>query len=460
MKRTFNHTATRFRKETGGNVAIMFSMGLLMLIGLLAVAVDLSNGFSAKQRLQDTTDAVALLAAKDKSLDTPAKIEAAAQALYDVTYPGQNGVRIEIEDIQRNGDQVVIVSKNNIDTYFGAIFKQTDLDVSVTSSAIYSTKSMDVALVLDTTFSMSENNKIGGLKVAANNLLNTFDELDNENLRVSVVPFAQYVNVGLSRRNANWLDVPADSTTRGAEVCRMKRDVISRSNCRRVARTCTNDGVSYDCSYTKCDNQYGPEYQSCHTPVSRKTWRGCVGSRLGGYDERVAYDGRKIPGLLNTNCGAEIQTLTNNMTAAKSRISAMTADRKNGDTYIPSGVLWGWRTLDASVPFSAGSASNDTDKVMIVMTDGKNEGSKSGIRHNGSSTNAANNKTDATCEAAKRDGVTIYTIAYDVNDSTTKNMLTRCASNPANFFDAGNASELNRAFQSIGDALNELRISA
>jgi len=118
MKRTFNHTAASYRKETDGNVAVMFAICLFFIIGLLAVAVDLSNGFSAKQRLQDTTDAIALLAAKDKSLDTPAKLEEAAQALYDATYPGQDGVRIVIEDMQRNGDEVVIVSKNNIDTYF------------------------------------------------------------------------------------------------------------------------------------------------------------------------------------------------------------------------------------------------------------------------------------------------------------------------------------------------------
>jgi len=60
------------------------------------MAVDLSNSYSAKQRLQDTSDAIALLAAKDKSLDTPAKLEAAAQALYDATYPGEKGIRIVI----------------------------------------------------------------------------------------------------------------------------------------------------------------------------------------------------------------------------------------------------------------------------------------------------------------------------------------------------------------------------
>jgi len=462
MKRTFNHTAASYKNHTGGNVGIMFAVTAALLVGFLALAIDLANGFSAKQRLQDTTDAVALLAAKDKSLDTPAKLEAAAQALYDATYPGQEGVRIEIQDMHRDGEAVTVVTKNNIDTFFSGVFNTSDLDVGVTSTAVFANKALDVALVLDTTFSMSENNKLGGLKVAANNLLTTFDELNNENLRVSVVPFAQYVNVGLSRRHAEWLDVPADSTTHGPQVCKKKRDVISRTNCRRIARTCSDDGVSYDCSYTKCDKQYGPEYQSCSTPVSKKVWNGCVGSRESGYDERAAYQGRKIPGLLNTKCGAELQTLSKNMTTAKATVASMRAERQNGDTYIPSGVLWGWRTLDETVPLSSSGSKvvADREKVMIVMTDGKNEGSKSGIRHNGSNQNAANAKTEATCEEAKRDGLTIYTIAYDVNDSATKTMLTRCATSNTHFYDAGNASDLNSAFQAIGDALNELRISS
>ena len=450
MKRTFNHTAAAYKDDNDGNVAIIFAICFFFLVGLLSVAVDLTNGWSAKQRLQDTTDAVALLAAKDKSLDTPAKLEAAAQALYEATYPDDTGFRIEINEIVRNGDEVTVVAKNNIDTHFSGVFNKQNLDVGVTSTAVFGLKAMDVALVLDTTYSMSENNKIGSLKVAANNLLNTFDELDNENLRVSIVPFSEYVNVGTSRRNEPWLDVPADET-----VCYKKRDVTSRSNCQRIQRTCSNDGVSYDCSYTKCDKTYGPEYEVCRVA----TWKGCVGSRVGNYDERVAYDGRKVPGLSNVNCANELQTLNNNMTKAKATISSLTARQ---ETYIPAGVLWGWRTLDESVPLSSNTAGAiaDREKVMIVMTDGENQRSKNGIYHSGKNITAANKKTDKLCTEAKRDDVTIYTIAYDVNDTATKSMLTACATDGSKFFDAGNASELNDAFKAIGDALNELRIAA
>jgi len=450
MKRTFNHTAAAYKKDSGGNVAMMFAVSLFLIAGLLAVAIDLSNGFSAKQRLQDTTDAIALLAAQDKSLDTPAKLEAAAQALYDATYPGETGVRIEIESITRNGDEVSVVAKNNIDTYFSGVFNTTNLDVGVASTATFSDKSMDVALVLDTTFSMNANNKIGSLKSATNGLLDTFDDLDNENLRVSVVPFSEYVNVGTSRRNEPWLDVPANET-----VCRMKRDVTSRTNCRRVQRTCTNDGVSFDCSFNQCDRTFGPEYQSCSTVA----WNGCVGSRVGGYDERVGYDGRKIPGLTNVSCATELQTLDSNINKARATVSGLKARH---ETYIPAGVLWGWRTLDESVPLSSSGANvkADREKVMIVMTDGENQRSKNGTRHNSTNIAAANQKTDTLCTEAKRDDVTIYTIAYDVNDTATKTLLSRCASDGSKFFDASNASELTKAFEQIGEALNELRISS
>ena len=133
MKRTFNHTAASFKKDTNGNVAMMFAVSLVVLVGFLSVAIDLSNGFFAKQRLQNTTDAVALLAAQDKSLDTPAKLQEAAQALYDATYNERAGLRIEIEEIIRDGDDVTVIARNNIDANFAQVFNISNLDVKAVS---------------------------------------------------------------------------------------------------------------------------------------------------------------------------------------------------------------------------------------------------------------------------------------------------------------------------------------
>jgi len=409
MKRTFNHTAASYRTDTGGNVAMIFAICLFFLIGLLAVAVDLANGFSAKQRLQDTTDAVALLAAKDKTLDTREKLEAAAQALYDATYPGESGVRIEIEDMQRIGDQVIVVSKNNIDTNFAGVFNISDLDVSVTSSAVYSKKSLDVALVLDTTGSMRRPvtgsggpSKLSGLQTAATGLIDTLEGADNENLRLSIVPFAQYVNVGVSNSRQGWVDL-----NRGNEA----------------------------------------------------SWTGCVGSRLNGRDMSPRAAGGRIPALLTNDCGSEVLPLTNNMNDARTAINNFEA---RGWTYIPSGIVWGWRTLAGELPVRVAPVRRVTEhkKVMVIMTDGQNTRSKSGFSHDGQNLGDANYKTRELCNLIKRDEIEVYTIAYALDDNATMQMLRNCATDSSKFFDARTSADLNRAFNAIGAELEVLRVTS
>jgi len=409
MKRTFNHTAASFKDNAEGNVGIMFAISAFVLIGFLAFAIDLSSGHSAKQRLQNTTDAVALLAAKDKSLDSPAKLEAAAQSLYDATYPGDRGVRIEIENIVRDGDNVTVVTKNNIDTYFGSIFNSSDLDVVVSSTAIFTKKSMDVALVLDTTGSMgwpapgdSGQSKIQSLQTAAHGLIDTFDELNNDDLRLSIVPFAQYMNVGEMNSRAGWLD-------------------FSRA------------------------------------PAS--SWKGCVGSRLNGKDETPTRAGGAIPAFPGPICGSEILPLTANMNTARKSIDKL---EPKGWTYIPSGIAWGWRTLEGEIPSIVPNAPRDTvhKKVMVIMTDGTNTRSKSDLTHEGKNIGDANDKTSRLCDRVKGDDIEVYTITYALDDKTTKNLMRNCASDSTKFFDAGTAEELNVAFDAIGRNLEVLRTTS
>lgn len=409
MKRTFNHIADQYRTETRGNVAVMFAISIFFLIGCLAIAVDGSNAFFAKQRLQDTTDAVALMAAKDKTLDTKVKITEAAQALYDATYPDQEGVRIQVQNVVRVGDAVTVTTKNNIDTYFTGIFNRKDMDIGVVSTAIYTKKSMDVTLVLDTTGSMgwpvngkSGPSKLNGLKVAANGLIDTFDDMNNDNLRLSIVPFGHYTNVGAVRRKSGWIDFS------GAD---------------------------------------------------KKFWNGCVGSRENGHDESPLEAGGAIPAFSNITCGAEVMPLTKNMNNARRSIKSL---KPQGWTYVPSGVVWGWRTLEGELPIRiSGAPKNATHKkVMVIMTDGENTRSKSGLTHESKNISEANDKTTSLCNKVKADDIEIYTITYALDDKTTKNLMRNCATNPSMFFDAKSASELKQAFDAIGRNLEVLRTTA
>jgi len=165
--------------------------------------------------------------------------------------------------------------------------------------------------------------KMKGLKTAANGLINTFDNLDNTDLRLSVVPFAQYINVGKINSKAGWLDF---------------------------------------------------------ANANQQSWKGCVGSRLNGNDESPTERGGAIPALPGQYCANEILPLTSNMASARRSINGL---KPRGWTYIPSGITWGWRTLEGELPkkVAAAPAKDDHKRVMVIMTDGENTRSKSGLTH-------------------------------------------------------------------------------
>ena len=60
-----------------------------------------------------------------------------------------------------------------------------------------------------------------------------------------LVPFAQYVNVGMANRNASWMAVPPDTTTTTIYQCWDTYPNAVKSNCRMVTYTGYDDGVPY-----------------------------------------------------------------------------------------------------------------------------------------------------------------------------------------------------------------------
>ena len=45
-----------------------------------------------------------------------------------------------------------------------------------------------------------------------------------------------------------------------------------------------------------------------------------------------------------------------------------------GNTNVPEGMAWGWRTVSSNEPFTEGRPNSEkgNDKVVIVLTDGAN----------------------------------------------------------------------------------------
>lgn len=407
ISRFTSNIGQSFRLNERGNVAIMTAVAMLVIIGAMALSLDVSKGVNTKSRLADATDALSIVLAKSR-VQNQAEMQEIAQEFLDINYPALTGEKIEILSLSWDGDAVTVKLSDVSDNGFGSFLGRNKLDVSVASTAVFSRKLMDIALVLDSTGSMG-GSKMSNLKVAATDMVDIIDEYSDTNVRMSVVPFSDYVNVGVSQRNASWVQALPD--------------------------------------------------RAAQPGVAERKWLGCVGSRNVPDNLRVAYQGRNIPALYKgqVNCGSELLPLTTNFNAVKSTINGLVA---SGWTYMPSGILWGWRTLEDNAPFSHFSADK-TEKVMILMTDGQNTRAKNGIMHNqAGQNNKANQTTRDLCDAVKDEAITVYTIAYEVNDTSTRNLLKGCATVEANYYNAQNAGQLRKAFKDIANTLIEVRISS
>ena len=66
--------------------------------------------------------------------------------------------------------------------------------------------------------------------------------------------------------------------------------------------------------------------------------------------------------------------------------------------------------------------------------------------------------TAQTCAAIKAKGIVIFTVAFQVSDATIKSVLQNCASTTTGYFDSASTTDLLTAFQSIGNAITQVRI--
>ncbi len=466
----------KYIRNTEGNMAMVLGVGLLMVVMAVGVAVDYTGMTKRKTDYQNVADAAALAAARTGEVDET-KLLRIAQKYVDQNYKGSENLTLKAHKTVEGRLQIRI--KGEYKTAFMGLFGKPVTKVgAMTEVPLAASEPVNIALVLDVTGSM-RGHKLAALKSAANSLVTTLEAKSATNLKMSVVPFAEYVNIGKSRRNAPWLEVSPDSTTpSGPQVCSIKKPVIGydNKNCRTIhhpavpakpAHTCRNDGAAYPCGghgpraaydETVCAPIYGPAQKVCETPTQSVKWHGCVGSRLSPWNKRAEYtNGHKIPGLMNIHCNARLLPLTQDLAKVKASVNTLSA---RGNTYLPAGLIWGWRTLTRSAPLTEANAqyAKNTRNIMILMTDGENTISQTGKTHEGKNTIAANTLSAELCQNIKDDNVEIFSIAYAFNDPAAKKVLQNCASDPSMYFDASNSTQLKAAFDEIARALLHLRI--
>lgn len=395
-----------FRSDDG-NISILFGLLAVPLLIAGGMAVDIARSAQAKTIIQEAADAALLRAARLKSENpglTDAALTARAREIFDAATRGLAGVTIAGFKLVHDGgsDTYSLRVDGGIATTLIGVAGFQSLDVGAVSEvSLGPPPYIEVAMALDNTGSMNTNNKIGALRDAASDLVETLFASGTE-VKVGLVPFAQYVNVGASNAGATWLQAP---------------------------------------------------------PAG---WTGCVGSRaFPSNTEDADYATKAVPAINGVVCPAPIQPLTDDKAALLTSIAGMKAD---GWTYIAEGVAWGARVLSPGAPFTGGLAASEVQKrggikALIVLTDGENTKAPTYPLHDSADRALADDLTRRACAEAKKNGVVIYTIAFDVDDPGVRGLLEDCGATPANYFEPSNAKELSAVFARIAASLRNLSLS-
>lgn len=478
---------SRFRDDVSGAFAPLFAVLLVPLIMIVGMAVDYGRVVYARTALQAVVDSTTLAVTSPKYTDQDS-VEAAAERIFNAQLREKYGLELPTQlsvELGDDGKSVTVKANSSVKSTLLAAVGYPYTSIGARAKGMRGLdNSVEVALVLDTTNSMNVSGKLATLKTSANLMVDilTADGLDK--VKFAVVPFANYVNVGMSNRGAPWLSNSNDySTTNTTTSCTTPNTTCQtwvtqpKQTCVNVncvpKQTCTtNDGVQTCKTTQQCQQQCtvtgtqqvcsvwnkGPQVCTPKTTTTNYYWSGCVQSRPAPNHLIDSNNGVPYPALMlttkNQPCASPIVPLTTNKTVVKAAINALVA---NYETYVPAGLNWGWNVLSPTAPFTEGSPHDPNNrkprKALVLMTDGENTKSLSGTMHSGNNTANANGLTTSLCNNIRAQNIEIFTIAFMVTIPATQNMLRSCATSTDNFFDATDAAALEAAFKKIAAQL-------
>ena len=210
LSRLSRRFARRWSTERGGGVAVMFALSIPVVTALGLVAVDFHRAAGVKLQLQDALDAATLATARSSAMDNTAAFTKGDQVLK-ANLKGFSQTALVTDSFTITNGVVSATAHVTVTPLIANLFLGGPMTVGATSEAVRANKKLEIALVLDNTGSMSQNNKLTNLITAANDLVDTMSAAagrltDPTAIKISLVPFSMTVRVGSTYRLATWVD--------------------------------------------------------------------------------------------------------------------------------------------------------------------------------------------------------------------------------------------------------------
>lgn len=438
--------AARFVAADEGNIAVIFCIALVPLLGFVGAAVDYTRANAARSSMQAALDSTALMLSKDLSegLITSSQITTKAQSYFTALYTNSDAKSVAVSATytasSSMGSTIQVNGTGAVTTDFLKVAGFPNINFNSSSTAAWGNVRMRVAMALDNTGSMADDGKMPAMQSAAKALVDQLSALakTNGDIYISIIPFAKDVNVGASNYNQSWIDWTDWDAANGADECTKKSK--KTGNCKTWA----------------------------WVPDDHDTWTGCVTDRDQDYDtkntaptttgtrfpaEEYVSGGEKFCKPGNNPYLQPIMPLSYNWSALKTLIGNM---QPTGNTNQGIGMAWAWMTLTQSDPYNAPAKDpNYTYKdAIVLLSDGLNT-------QNRWYSNAAqiDARQKILCDNAKAAGITVYTVQVNTGGDATSAVLQYCASGPQNFYMVTSASQTASVFSSIGTSLSKLRVA-
>lgn len=501
--------------DNRGNVAMVaaLAMGPICVAGL--GAVDLARAVNAKSQLQDALDTAALGAARTNAT-TDSQLQAAGQRYLAQNLSLSDSFTLTSSSFTfGDNGRVVATARLDVTPFIAGLLSGGTMPVVASTEVVRADMKVEVALVLDNTGSMSQNNKLSYLKDAAKQFITKMEDASNKaiepnSVKISLVPFSSTVRLDESAyRYASWIDqsgtspindeifTTATGTQHANRFSLFAALGTSWGGCVEMRKapydvqdTAPTSGATLYTPYFAPDepdsrtNGYGQDYQNDYISdgTSSSNWRVRQGM-ITKYKSKSGLNSSKGP---NAGCGlSKIMRLTTNFSSLRSAVDNMQA---SGNTNIPIGMAWGWNTISPNAPFQDGVAYGTPKykKIVVLMTDGANTISQRDTPNDGSyaatgyiwqgrvlkadgtplqqgatdadRTAALDSRLELLCNNMKAKDIEIYTVRVEVTDDTST-LLQTCASGRDYYYDVQDASTLTTVFESIAGQIAALHLS-
>lgn len=386
----------RFARDEGGQILLIFALAVTAMVMFVGVAMDYSRASRAHTKLQNSLDAVVLSIAREAQEETSEedlKVMAAARMATML-----KNYDFEVTAVDTTSGTLTVSAEGSVAAGLTTVAGYETLKQRVTSQASWGTGKLEVAMVLDSTGSMSQYNRMVELKKAAKAMLDELESSEEGLVKIAIVPFDVNVRVDNSYKTASWFK--------------------------------SDWWISW-------------------------FWNGCLADRDQSNDVSDAAvtssAATKYPGAL---CGSNnlktVLPLTDDFTALHNKVDSLAPA---GNTNITIGMAWGMTILSSQEPFTGGVApgTKDVTKAIVLMTDGDNTANRWT-----STASQIDARTQLACQSAKNSKIVVYSIRLMEGNAT---LLSACATSSEHYYNVENVADLVPAFQAIGERLSQLRIS-